>query len=984
MKENTKKIIGIFLIMMFVCLVPMSVHANMLDTVQQGASIAQTGGSLIKTLGGMFSGGANLLFGGGNPWVSVGLGAVTGVVTGISAYKTLGETARFELEKDKVNISGIDGDFLSKNAIDDLKIDFNSGEDVILTDQNVLDLYYIETKQIKEYDDSNSPNFRVSELTDRIKVTDLNGSLVDGQRRSFLFEDKEQTIKRDTEYRYFAINYSEANYKEDPIKIKEGANIFDWTVAGVYETFLRKAKANLDIEIEKRTVDPLKRIQTFRLVFNSMTPDEYHIPGDQLNCTTQAGEILGTTGTEYFPKVEFDWSFESNNQSVSETSILPDLTTLYGEDLHRTYWCDTEENGIYCDATQFTIETLFKINKINQLLPECVPQMEAPKPFIERELVATTNNVGITSLVVDKKTGVTTPAIQIEVDYSILGNYEIEPIQTRRFFDVITTVEAKAPNSFVWEKVDIKTQEIQSNYLVTGQPVDFTQEFIIPQNVTEEYTIKVTVEMTNFIEEIEQFETGTNQQDNKLQLEFLNKEELEIFETKSTRIQDYLIGKDCQRKFDNLIKFNVNLMRDGYSQGFIKDFDSLYRTIFLASPNFYYEDQSNQNSPLYKYFTNEDRFKYNMPHISEGEDFIVPGPGVYEVELRIDYDDNWKLFDVAGNLTGKIEVHLRKVRNPQYDSVLYYLPLNGVLGYRDNKRQGYGVEYVGDVIDIDHTGEQLNSQLLRTAGYIESNTLKTINVEEIRDFAVMNNTERGKMLSVNMPDMGHTATLRYAPSRPTPVGLRVENRQNNAFAFYNLSLGAPKEGEGQPAQPGMSLVPWTGFSGCTDFRGIPSFEIFREKVDVVSTRSQLAPITPNDPFTYGVEWSANNQETNRVGNVWLHTIFYTPSNFKTGTGISHLYMNAYQDDAVFYTLDETSRNISLNNVYGENATYDIQSLKHILEMIANKQACINMTSSMLEVYHNPKTITDLLKENIESMIYEEDIKCIDARRPEEE
>jgi hypothetical protein len=980
MKENTQKIIGIFIIMMFVCLTPMNIHANILDTAQKGASMAQTGTSLINTLGGVVSGGANLLFGGGNPWISVAMGAAVGVFTGINAYKELGETAKFELEKDKVNISGKDGDFLSKNATDKIKIDFNSGKDAILTDQNVLDLYYIPTREINYYSDDNSPSYRVSELTDKIKVTDLNGNLVNGQRRSFLFEDKEQTIKRDTETRYFAIKYGLAEYKENPIMIKESANIFDWTVSGVYETFLRKAQINLDKEIEKRTVDPLKKIQAFRLVFNSMTPDEYYIPGDQLNCTTQSGEILGTTGTEYLPKIEYDWTFKSNNESVS-MSAGPDIKTLYEEELSRTSWCDTEENGIYCDATQFTIEALFKINKISQLLPNCIPQMEASRPSIERELESNYNNVGLISLVADK-----TDSRNIEIEYSILGNYDIdyELFGSREFFNIVTTVEAKAPNSFTWQEITTPiTKPISSSYLITGEPVDFTEDVSIPSTITEEHTIRIVVEMTDFIEEISEHETGINLQDNKLQLEFLNKEELKIFETNSTKIQDYLIGKDCQRQFDNLIKFNVNLMRDGFSQGFIKDFDNLYRTIFLESPDFYYQDQSNFYTPLYKYFTNEDKFGFKMPHTSEKEDFVVSGPGVYEVELRIDYDDNWQLFDAAGNPTGKIEIHLRKIRNPQYDSVLYYLPLNGVLGYRDNNRQGYGVEYVGDVIDIDQT-TQLHGQPLQTSGYIESHTLKTINIDQVENFSIMNNTERGKILSVNMPEMGHTATLKYTPSRPTPVALRIKNNENNAFAFYNLSLGAPKDGEGQPAQPGMSLVPWTGFAGCTDFRGIPSFEIFRESLDVVSTRSRLAPITPNDPFTYGVEWSANNQETNRVGNVWLHTIFYTPTTFKTGTGISHLYMNAYQDDAVFYTLNDSvisGREVSLNNIYGNNN--DIKSLKQILEMIANKQACINTNSSMLEVYHNPKVISDLLKENIEEMIYTEDIKCIDAKRPDE-
>jgi hypothetical protein len=44
-----------------------------------------------------------------------------------------------------------------------------------------------------------------------------------------------------------------------------------------------------------------------------------------------------------------------------------------------------------------------------------------------------------------------------------------------------------------------------------------------------------------------------------------------------------------------------------------------------------------------------------------------------------------------------------------------------------------------------------------------------------------------------------------------------------------------------------------------------------------------------------------------------------------------------------------------------------------------------MSSSMLEVYHNPKAISDMLKEHIEDYVYEDNnLKCIDARRPDPE
>ncbi len=941
MNENTRKIFGIFLIIMFVSLLQAPIYADdALATVTTATSVVEKGI-------GFFKNGLNGLIG-GNIGVSIALGAVTGVVSGVSTYNQLGETAKLQKKKDSVNISGTKGDYFDDKLVKDININYTQGgPNVTLTDSNILDLIYNPTNEItaENYPIDTSPTFRVAEITDKVKVNDLNGSLVDGQRRSMLFEDKQNTITRDTDFRFFAIKYPQANY-HNPIEMSLGIDLVDsliQTTSRVYELFLEKVDEKISDDLSKYTEEPLKKLQVFRLVFNSKTPDEYYIPGDQLDCTTPAGQILGTTGTEYLPRIEYDWTFSDNDNTI---------TTLYGQELTRDSWCDIDNNGVYCDSTQFTIEILHKINKINELLPNCKNYISCPPLLIEQELVEKENNVGVTKLFAEK---VSDDLLSIE--YTISGNYNITLPDDEKLFRVKTTIETKSQNSFVWQEHETFYEDVDKEYIITGEPIEFSQNVDV-SNILETNNIKVNVQLVDFIDEIEEYEQGYNSYDNNLVLEFKNQENICDIETKSTLLREYLIeNDDCYNQLENLIKFKVNLMRDGFSSGFVDDFDELYRRIFLESPSWYngIESDDDDYEPLYKYFTNKDLFGYSMATTSFGEDFVLPGPGVYDVEIRIDYDDNWKLFDNE-NPTGKIEVYLRKERNPEYDSVLYYLPIDGVLGHNNNKRQGYGVEFVGDVVEIDET-TQLHGLPLQTTGYSASNTLKILHVKEEKDFAVMNNTQRGKILSVDMPSFTNNPTLSYAPSRPTPVALNIKNQENNAFAFYNLSLGAP-EGQGSPAQPGMSLVPWSGYANCTDFTGIPSFEKFKDRLDIVSTRSQLSPITPNDPFTYGVEWK--KEDITRVGNVWLNTIFYTPSNYKTGTGVSKLAMNAYADDADFYYVSSNSidsgNKISLNNIYGA----DIQSIKQIFEMVADKKACVNTTSTLFEVYYNPKQISDKL------------------------
>ncbi|MDD3244966.1 MAG: hypothetical protein PHU47_02340, partial [Candidatus ainarchaeum sp.] len=207
----------------------------------------------------------------------------------------------------------------------------------------------------------------------------------------------------------------------------------------------------------------------------------------------------------------------------------------------------------------------------------------------------------------------------------------------------------------------------------------------------------------------------------------------------------------------------------------------------------------------------------------------------------------------------------------------------------------------------------------------------------------------------------------------------------NALAFYKLSLGSPPNEGGIIANTGNVLTYWTGFANCRDFEGVPQLERYLGTRDIVATESRLAPTTQSQGFSYGVEWP--KEEINRYGNVWLYTIFYTPTNYKTGQavdGISRLVIDSKDDEAYFYILSQrssTNQQVSLmsasESVELRNALVnDIKSLKDIYNLVSEKKACVSPSATKLSVYYNPKAISDDLTNEVIKRLDSETEGCI--------
>jgi hypothetical protein len=116
---------------------------------------------------------------------------------------------------------------------------------------------------------------------------------------------------------------------------------------GFFEKFLKGADLDLEKGLEELTNKRNEIIQYNRLQFNSWNPKD-SVEGKQDAYTScSIGELSGITGENAVPRIKLEWKW----------SAIPENA------------CD-EENPkyIYCDATQFSIELLQKINELTELL----------------------------------------------------------------------------------------------------------------------------------------------------------------------------------------------------------------------------------------------------------------------------------------------------------------------------------------------------------------------------------------------------------------------------------------------------------------------------------------------------------------------------------------------------------------------------------------------------------------------------------------
>ncbi len=312
----------------------------------------------------------------------------------------------------------------------------------------------------------------------------------------------------------------------------------------------------------------------------------------------------------------------------------------------------------------------------------------------------------------------------------------------------------------------------------------------------------------------------------------------------------------------SLKEWDANVMKDGFSQDFLLDFNHFENNFAFvgqyaldAPPSWF----KGTTLPLWSSYLGA------SPNISFSP-IQIDSPGRYHVKLDITWHaGEWNFFDASDSPAADIEVQFTKIADAEPLNPLYLMPFdfdvgkNARPGEAAPNRTGYGTNFQGDSLPLSDS-------------YSASPTGIGINVTKFSTFAQTNPIERrGKLLAIDLQNN----SIVFSPVVATPVAMKLENNSGYAQGFYSLKSG----GQEITLDPALSLASWSGIgsknignpaSPCKGFHEQPLF--FR--------RSDKAPGEGDNYCTRGTT------STNMRGFWWdglsgnqtifVQTVFYAP------------------------------------------------------------------------------------------------------------
>lgn len=671
------------------------------------------------------------------------------------------------------------------------------------------------------------------------------------------------------------------------------------------------------------------------------------------SCTV--GALKGSTGENAMPRTLFDWSWGA----------------ITGVDTGKYYQCDEkyeseedERKYVYCDATQFTIELLKKIEHLQGAIEragitEC-PTTGMQTDLITQELNEYYKDVALTSIQVKQVEG-EEGTVQVVVglaenghDVQMTANLLFEVAgQTRTVSAVEFTSNTLVEETFTGvEATDIGNLH-EAIVSLTGDPA-----FECAEGTEECLNGDVTNDSINVNFSMSEGEVLT-------QCEPYNTTRLGKF----AEVNEGLLG------VTDYVTFSAHLMRDGYTSDFREDFKD-----FALTKTFFDFPGGTMEDLLVKYFINEDRFKFESPLFTPETPNIVDA-GKYRVTIEIEYDSEnpWKLYDSEDNPIANITVRFEDQEDPLPNSPFYYLPINGLIGVdSDDGRQGYGVNWyqpAEEAVSISRFEPSSDAQWIKAEDIPGSNPVEgaKVNVERIDSFQAINTGAlRGIVLKVEREYKPGEALIRLYPSYAVPVVLKVEGGdRDEAFAYYSLELN------GEPQTPASFLGRWSSLTvGCQDFLGKELAEVFpaggttdiRAGVGV----SQCSGVGLSDNY-YGLEWC----DLMKAGEVHLSSMFFIPE--KTSTASLTIASHGYQDNAEFVEPDteDASKRIDLKTI-SERFDLFAETVQTVIEKISDEEICVDSYDNKYSVrfFWNPQKIVDEYysdyAEGVSDSVYDED------------
>lgn len=609
------------------------------------------------------------------------------------------------------------------------------------------------------------------------------------------------------------------------------------------------------------------------------------------------GVLTGSTGPDALPKVKLNWDWGAVQANT----------------------CDyTNENYSYCDQTQFMITLVKKLAALETFLnsnqgPGCPIDPLAQQAVDSRQEINS-----ITEIVADKHIGPEEATIELDDDE--------------------LTVRVKVNNKTGSAVTTYYSYSIKGEGEPVSPEVPPQREFA--PGITELVLDGITIpkfEGLYFFTIIFNGPSGTKR---ALTRAFENREPVatgSCWLDKTTRPtagiptmmyyyaeRDTIVWNSNVPSGDHLfnsINFGSYLIKDSFSEDFLTDFKEFYLTNFLEqiapSERRILEYLNNNNFTIAKRFSGDNQFE----------------AGLHDVWFYIDFGENFGIVDS----NAKIEVSTLLVRTPIENYPFYYLPFNGMLGYRGT-RQGYGVSYknlsegIGNELQIT-PNNVLNK--VTTFEDVSGNGVVLLETKNGANFLTVNSNPgtRGQLASVSYNTS--TAQMQFTPNYATPIIVKKNLTGTSGKLAYIINE------EARPLNTGGNLSYWTGAARSKDFFGSSAIDIYNESPDY--------KLESGDE--YGFTWV----DATDNGNLYLKTTIFTPTNK------SYL-IEGKESGTTFWTPNTDfvpmQQLVGINGMRGNsqlnNSSFD--NLQQLFDMVSEGDVCISNDGSSMTFWWNPRVL----------------------------
>ncbi|MFH1224882.1 MAG: hypothetical protein V1676_03685 [Candidatus Diapherotrites archaeon] len=659
---------------------------------------------------------------------------------------------------------------------------------------------------------------------------------------------------------------------------------------------------------------------------------------DTYPCMGSSGEI-GRTGTGAVPQVKLDWSW-NEPEGIAYNS------------------CDADNpEGVYCDATQFSIELSKRLYRLHEFLKINGYDFTCPDPGNSANTALAEKNAETgTHVVSSGKLGLRD--LTAEVSGKDVEATATVHNKTTKMQDADVKVILQGANKS--DECTINIKDIGTAAAKEGScefgDLDSGTYALLAQisSVTTTSLDNSTVSYGFMIAE------EASKEAKAYGCEFSRNTETYygvpnivrfVEETENVR---WTADVHNINELRDLLKFNAYLMKDGYTTDFKKDFVQYYNnTPFMDTPTYFTDLENGKGLDV---LFDSGLVTYTEKFINETETKLASA-GIYEVEIAAYFGKDWRFFDDKGKANTAVAVVLYRLKDAYPNSPLYSMPFDGLVGLEGETfdRQGYGTGYdnfsAEDMLQINNDSVPVKTYM--SAG---SNPISNAETEIVSDFKSLNSDPetRGALLVIDRS--GGTPKMSFMPSRATPVMMKVsrEEATKEPFAaFYTVTMGGSPitVNSGTPTGTGSVLTYWDGAGNCLDFGGTPVWKKFYQQPDRQADSKDGISAWQN---AYAMDW----EKALYGGNVFLRTIFYTSPYENMGLAAAQP-----GDTVKFFTPDGEGLAVELNgingmehNKKGGGSLDTIYSMEDIFSLVGEQAVCATSTGNQVKFWWNPQKI----------------------------